>query len=339
MILSEGLLSEANMGWIQWTSSLFGTVDVLDLVRGFFLVMASTILLANSIPIVSSRFVAYGPRATSSEPAKASQNREQNDRTVSKLFPSSRVMQILDLVASLRVPHSFFTHFYVLSVLSSILWGTQIYFKGPLFEAISSTVREGNTQISMSRNQIVLCWTLLLIQGIRRLYESIFITKPSQSKMWFLHWIIGLLYYIAMGTAIWIEGLPAIRASDNILSDVRYSTPSLRTFVFLPIFIIASGIQHDCHLYLASLKKYTLPSHPGFLHIISPHYTAECAIYLSLVFLAAPKGVLVNKTLLSGLVFVVVNLGISAGNSKEWYMKNFGKESVKYRWKMIPYLY
>ncbi|EEH05030.1 conserved hypothetical protein [Histoplasma capsulatum G186AR] len=85
------------MGWIQWTSSLFGTVDVLDLVRGFFLVMASTILLANSIPIVSSRFVAYGPRATSSEPAKASQNREQNDRTVSKLFPSSRVMQILDL--------------------------------------------------------------------------------------------------------------------------------------------------------------------------------------------------------------------------------------------------
>lgn len=31
------------MGWIQWTSSLFGTVDVLDLVRGFFLVMASTV--------------------------------------------------------------------------------------------------------------------------------------------------------------------------------------------------------------------------------------------------------------------------------------------------------
>lgn len=133
--------------------------------------------------------------------------------------------------------------------------------------------------------------------------------------------------------------LAVIRASDNLLSDIRYFAPSSKTFVFLPVFLIASGIQYDCHLYLASLKKYTLPSHPSFLHLVSPHYTAECAIYLSLVFLAAPKGALVNKTILSGLIFVVVNLGISASNTKAWYMRKFGEESVEHRWRMVPYLY
>ncbi|ODH52306.1 hypothetical protein GX48_01624 [Paracoccidioides brasiliensis] len=142
-----------------------------------------------------------------------------------------------------------------------------------------------------------------------------------------------------MGLAIWVEGIPAIHSSGNLLNEVRYCAPSLKTLAFLPVFTIASGIQHDCHMYLASLKKYTLPSHPAFLAVVSPHYTAECAIYLSLVFLAAPKGSLVNKTVLSGLVFVLVNLGVSAANTKEWYMRKFGQESVQHRWRMIPRLY
>ncbi|KKZ58469.1 hypothetical protein EMCG_00960 [[Emmonsia] crescens] len=324
---------------MQWTSS-FLTVDVIDFLRGFFLITACTILFANGIPFFRARFVAYGPRATSSEPIKApAKGEQQHDRKLSKQPPRSCSMQFLDYVASWQVPHSFFTQFYAVSVLSSILWGTQIYFKGPLFRAVSSAIREENTQKSMSRNQIVLCWTLLLIQSIRRLYECISMAKPSQSKMWFPHWIVGLAYYVAMGMAIWVEGIPVIRASDNLLSDIQYFAPSLKTLVFLPVFLIASGIQYDCHLYLASLKKYTLPSHPSFLHLVSPHYTAECAIYLSLVFLAAPKGALVNKTILSGLIFVVVNLGISASNTKAWYMRKFGKESVEHRWRMVPYLY
>lgn len=62
-------------------------------------------------------------------------------------------------------------------------------------------------------------------------------------------------------------------------------------------------------------------------------------IYLCLTFLAAPQGQFVNKTVLSGLIFVVVNLGVSAGISKEWYIGKFGEENVQHRWKMIPGLY
>lgn len=102
---------------------------------------------------------------------------------------------------------------------------------------------------------------------------------------------------------------------------------------------MASGVQHDCHHYLASLKKYAVPSHPLFLRVLCPHYTAECVIYLSLALLAAPQGEVLNKTLLCTLLFVVVNLGITAGNSKRWYIEKFGEESVRGRWRMIPGIY
>ncbi|OAX79632.1 hypothetical protein ACJ72_06044, partial [Emergomyces africanus] len=183
-------------------------MDVIDFVRGFFLITTCTILLANGIPFVRARFVAYGPRATSTEPINAPAKDAQYDHLVPSKKPSGpRSIQVLDYVASWQVPHSFFTQFYVVSVLSSILWGTQIYCRGPLFKAVSSAIKEKYTQKSMTSNQVVLCWTLLLAQGIRRLYECISTAKPSKSKMWFPHWIIGLAFYVAMGIAIWVEGI------------------------------------------------------------------------------------------------------------------------------------
>ena len=60
---------------------------------------------------------------------------------------------------------------------------------------------------SMSINQIALCWALMAVHGVRRLYECITLTKKSsQSKMWLGHYVYGLMYYVAMGIAIWIDG-------------------------------------------------------------------------------------------------------------------------------------
>lgn len=106
-----------------------------------------------------------------------------------------------------------------------------------------------------------------------------------------------------------------------------------------PVFIIASGLQHGCHKYLTSLQKYTLPRHPAFQRLICPHYTAECLIYLSLAIIAAPEGESLNKTILAALVFVTVNLSITADASKDWYEAKFGKGSVAGRWRMIPLLF
>jgi 3-oxo-5-alpha-steroid 4-dehydrogenase 3 len=110
----------------------------------------------------------------------------------------------------------------------------------------------------------------------------------------------------------------------------------MRTVIFLPIFLVASGVQNDCHRYLASLPKYTLPEHPIFVEIVCPHYTAECLIYLSLAFMAAPRGALINKTIFTVLLFCATNLGATADSTKRWYEEKFGTEKVSGRWRMIP---
>src|SRR6187402_1645134 len=92
---------------------------------------------------------------------------------------------------------------------------------------------------------------------------------------------------------------------------LEISKPSMKTFVAVPIFILASGIQHDCHEHLASLKKYTLPQHYWFQSVVCPHYTSECLIYLAIAIVAAPPGQLLNKTVLAGLGFVASNLAVT----------------------------
>lgn len=131
----------------------------------------------------------------------------------------------------------------------------------------------------------------------------------------------------------------ALLSAESVASSISMSALSPKAIIGIPIFILASGIQHDCHAYLASLPKYTLPIHPIFQSFICPHYTAECLLYLSLAFIAAPQGALINRTMFTAFVFVSANLTVTAATSKEWYERKFGKEAVAHRWIMVPGLY
>ncbi|KAJ5364118.1 uncharacterized protein N7496_009831 [Penicillium cataractarum] len=314
-------------------------MDAIDALRAFFLLAAATSVSVSIPSALHDRFLLYGPRATvtatGSEPVAGSRSAAQS-QTQARSSGSS----LLDYLATWQVPHSYFTQFYVASVASSVFWAAQLCWRGRVFEAIASRVSEEHLKQSMSLTQVLICWVLLAIQGSRRLWESIAFAKPSSSKMWFAHWLLGLGFYLAAGVAIWIEGSGAILTRSLTLADFQFTNaPTIRTFVCVPLFLIASGLQHDCHHFLFSLKKYTLPDHPIFRGIVCPHYGAECLIYLSLTYLAAPPGQVVNKTMLSSLAFVAVNLGLTARNTKKWYMQKFGREAVQDRWLMIPYIY
>lgn len=290
------------------------------------------------------RFLVYGPRATS--PNTASN-------------PDEASRSLLDYLASWRVPHSYFTQFYIVSVLSSLFWGVQLFFRGNVFQMIALRVSEEHQAQSMALSQVMVCWLLLALQGSRRLWESYEFKKPSSSQMWVVHWLLGIGFYFAAGIAIWIEGsgmvigwtrkdeeqlanesVATVMSRSLTLADIQITNaPSLRTFLCVPLFLVASGIQHDCHHFLFSLKKYSLPDHPIFRGIVCPHYGAECIIYLSFALLAAPPGQIVNKTMLACLAFVAVNLGITAQTTKQWYMQKYGHDQVQNRWLMIPYIY
>ena len=295
--------------------------------------------------------------------------RDEGNPTL-KRSSTGLISAILDAAGNVQAPHGYFKHFYIFSVLSSVFWGIQILSQGNILLSVASMTDSSGSSESMSMNQIFLLWSFMLLQGIRRLFESIFVTKTSASKMWIVHYVLGLGFYMVMGVAVWIEGagrsrlsfpcadsraerpvfFPRTTLTKFVLSgtllttkapwqDLALSAPSKRTLLCTPLFILASGIQHDCHAYLAFLPKYTLPIHPMFQLIICPHYLAECVIYTSLAILGTPKGAWFNRTLCSALLFVTVNLGVTASTSKEWYAQKFGKQKVAGRWKMIPFVY
>lgn len=105
------------------------------------------------------------------------------------------------------------------------------------------------------------------------------------------------------------------------------------------LFFIGWFKQGECHKYLASLKKYTLPEQGWFKHIVSAHYTSECLIYLGLSVATAPSDGLFNRTMALGLAFVVVNLGMTAHSTKKWYAQKFGADRVAGKWRMIPFVF
>ena len=157
--------------------------------------------------------------------------------------------------------------------------------------------------------------------------ESNAYTSTSKSRMWFAHWLLGLVFYLTINVAIWIEG-PA----DIVIGWLSTA--------LVPAILTAHVLQHSYHAYLYRLrienKGYQLPTHPVFSNLLCPHYTCETTIYLSLSFLAAPAGKIVNWTLFCGATFVAVNLGVTAIDTKEWYMEKFGEDKVGPRKRMIP---
>ena len=127
---------------------------------------------------------------------------------------------------------------------------------------------------------------------------------------------------------------------DKPLTNLlEISRPSLKTVIAVPLFLLASAVQHGCHKHLASLEKYTLPPNVFFRSVVCPHYTSECLVYVAIAIAAAPKGQMMNRTVLAGLGFVVSNLAVTADSTRKWYVEKFGEEQLKGRWRMIPYLY
>lgn len=132
-------------------------------------------------------------------------------------------------------------------------------------------------------------------------------------------------------------------SSDAVLQPWRsFKVQQLltpRILLGVVVFFFAWAKQNQCHRYLASLQKYTLPSEGWFQYIICPHYTSECLLYVALAFIAAPPGSLFNRTVLCGVIFVAVNLGATAHGTKQWYASKFGPNQVRRRWKMIPFVF
>lgn len=168
-------------------------MDISTICKAFFILGTAVDIGGALIPSFRQHVMNYGSRAVAPIAPK-----DKSART--------RATNLLEYIGSIQVPHAWFTHYYVVSVASSIFWAFQIIARGTAFKLLASYSQQDTAQ-SMSVNQVFLAWGFMAIQGSRRLYESSTFTKPSQSKMWVGLWAIGMAYYIFMGISVWIEGI------------------------------------------------------------------------------------------------------------------------------------
>lgn len=105
-----------------------------------------------------------------------------------------------------QIPHSWFGGFYAVSLACSVFWLVQYLTDGRILHFLT-TRQDAASAPGMEPGQVVLLWTMMFLQGCRRLLESLVLVKPgSKSTMWIVHWLLGNVYYITMSLSVWIEG-------------------------------------------------------------------------------------------------------------------------------------
>ncbi|KAI5868017.1 hypothetical protein GGS23DRAFT_7372 [Durotheca rogersii] len=315
----------------------------------FYVLATATTLAAAGTPESLRRlFMPYGARSSSS-PLSSSRAKKGEE---GEAGGEGRLLRAVSWATSAsQVPHSWFRHFYVLSLSGSAFWAVQFLCRGRALEfVVEHEAKTGRP--SMSVSQVILVWFLMSLQGARRLYESVVLVRPSPSKMWVIHWLLGLAFYLCMSVSIWVEGSGKCYSGvlfvgiliNNRVGSIQASDPwsfNIKTLPFnaiigVPLFLASSFTQYRCHSYLFRLKKYSLPEDGLFAYLVCPHYTCECVLYLVLATVAAPTGQLYNRTLACASLFVFVNLGVTAHGTKRWYGEKFGREKVLRKWRMIP---
>lgn len=308
-----------------------------------------------ALPFLGNRLLPYGSRGfaerskTAANPnGKAKEviheqlNAEQHPTIViARSDMAGFSSNIIDRIASIRVPHSFFTHFYIVSFSASLFWLHQLYTRGLALQWIASfgsTALRPTSGNSMTLGQVWLLWVLLFIQGTRRLVESYAFSKPSKSTMHVTHWLIGLAFYMVDSIAIWVEGMPTLLAG-GVHTSPSAELRTTKLIVGLCFFVAASIVQNRAHARLASLTSYRIPPGKLFQYVLCPHYTAEVVIYICFAMLGAPRGSWLNVTMVAALIFVVSNLGVTAIGTRQWYVDQFGAVKVGMRARLIPFIW
>ncbi|KAI5960273.1 DFG10 [Candida margitis] len=226
--------------------------------------------------------------------------------------PPSEVIEIIAKYAVVR--KSWFTHFYICLFTLS----TATYFK-----ACHETI-VGQSDEATYKNLLIIN-KLLILQGARRTFESFAVTKFSPtSYMNMTHYLVGISHYVLIALATYL-GLSGNCSGSAALTIVDY--------ILIAIFGVASLQQFRAHYHLAHLVKYSLPK---FGLVASPHYSYEVLIYTVIMIFSTKNGITLTSIMfISGWVFVVTNLSVSAIQTYQYYQAKY-KEEFNLKWAIFP---
>lgn len=203
--------------------------------QAYYLFTAGAVVAVAAMPNeVSKRLVDYGARKVQSEVSRSgsrSEGKEENDTgrgTGSEAEVKAKanrverggknwLLSLTDTLTSYgQVLHSWFITFYVASMACSLVWFWQFAVDGRVLRVVTCSQasptakgedeRGGVSASSVTLGQVGLAWTMMFLQGSRRLYEDSLVHGKSKSTMWIVHWVLGLSYYLFTSVAVWVEG-------------------------------------------------------------------------------------------------------------------------------------
>lgn len=243
----------------------------------------------------------------------------------------------IENLSKLTVPKKWFLHFYIIYFTLCINLGFIILllsYSDTNTNFIKSWWKSYIFESNNSLSNLLVIYYLIFFQSIRRLYESIYITKfSSTARINIAHYLVGMMFYITITLNTFISIIPQFLFKTNLK---HIPNNYIIQFILILIFIIASFDQFFNHYYLALLKKYTVPTNRLFKYLAAPHYFDEIIIYLIIAILSC----LNNNNFATKLnywlsfTFVLVNLTISSIESNNYYKRqNVGKQ-----WSIIPFI-
>ncbi|EGS20581.1 uncharacterized protein CTHT_0024150 [Thermochaetoides thermophila DSM 1495] len=343
-VVCTSTCSQQSSPYLATLTNILSTLSPAQWCQSFFLFYTAGVTAVALLPKdVKALVVEYGARkssATAQGEGTQAQEKQHKDRKTARDKLITLIAQVTTLT---QVPHAWFAWFYTLSLACSAFWLGQYLYDGRLLHIIATAqFSAAPNGPSVTLVQTALAWTMMLLQAARRAYEDAAIMKPSaKSTMWVVHLVLGLGFYAGMGVAVWVEGSVAILSieSKTKVFDDANAEALIKIALTTPAFLYAWINQHRCHRHLAGLEKYSLPSEGLFCRFVCAHYTCECLLYLAMAVGAAPQGQWINRTLLCALLFVVVNLGVTAAGTRRWYAQKFGAEAVRGKWNMIPFVF
>lgn len=249
------------------------------------------------------------------------------------------------ILSLLEVPKRWFFHFYITA--SVIVTGTgmlmwNIYVSQNSLPHWMNTVLDILTipdrRSTVNATTAAISLVMLALQIYRRLYENLFVSEFSSSRMNVIHYIVGHTHYVG-AVALLVAQAPGFNKKDLVID---FSSVEIHHIIGMLVYICGFIVQSQSIRILADLrrkngKKHVKDKHKmpegGMFEIVScPHMLAEVLVYVGiLIILGRHTGWLIVTS------WVVSNQIQVAVMNHKWYHETF-KDYPRHRRAIFPFI-
>ncbi|KAJ1822102.1 hypothetical protein LPJ56_003134 [Coemansia sp. RSA 2599] len=204
---------------------------------------------------------------------------------------------------------------------------------------ISKRAAVGSTGIGLglaqsSHKTALLALSMYNAHVALRLKETVCDQPETSARMHIGQYGVGIIYYVVTPFAVVV---------DSYVMPGWTRPPAWAALAGIALYAYASVHQWRCHHILYKLRRramlqssgYVVPEGDLFSFVACPHFLCEILIYLAIWTATGFQA----TTLVWTICWTVINLGITARETQQWYRRTFGSKYPRSRKALVPYMW